>query len=161
MRRDPLDRHAPERNAVSFLASLFVHALIALFLFSVASSSSEQSPESFPGGMIVTISSRPVPSSAPAPATKAALPVPHARVVPSPRVVAARPRSAPPHPRVVHELSKFAPTAPPNPTPAPVSSSAPNPVPTQAVIAVSPAPLPEHVPTAAPATTVAVSVKAP
>lgn len=60
-----------------------------------------------------------------------------------------------------HELAKFAPTAPPNPTPAPVSSSAPNPVPTQAVIAVSPAPLPEQVPTAAPATTVAVSVKVP
>jgi hypothetical protein len=161
VKRDPLDRHAPERNAVSFLASLLVHALIAFFLFSVASSSSEQSPESFSGGMIVTISSRPVASSAPAPPATAAPPVPHAQVVPSPRVVAARPRSAPPHPPVRHELAKFAPTAPPNPTPAPVSSSAPNPIPTQAVIAVSPAPLPEQVPTAAPATTVAVSVKVP
>ncbi len=161
LRRDPLDRHRPERTAGSFLASALVHALIAMFLFSVATSSSQQSPESFEGGVIMTVSSQPVASSAPAPAVKVTQPVPHATVVPTPRVVAARPRSAPPHPRVVHELSKFAPTAPPNPTPAPQSSSAPNPIPTQAVIAVSPAPLPEQVPTAVPATSVAVTMKIP
>lgn len=160
LRRDPLDRHRPERTAVSFLASVLFHALLALFLFSVATSSSEQSPQSFPGGVIMTVSTRPVPSSAPVQLAKAAVPAPHAAVVPKPRV-AALPRSAPPHPPVVHELSHFAPTAPPNPTPAPQSSLAPNPIPTQAVIAVSPAPIPAEVPTSAPATAVAVSVRVP
>jgi hypothetical protein len=160
LKRDPLDRHRPERTAVSFLASVVAHALVALFLFSVATSSSQQSPESFPGGVIVTINSQPVPTSAPAPPVKVTQPIPHAPVIPKP-VAAARPRSAPPHPPVRHELAKFAPTAPPNPTPAPVSSSAPNPLPTQAVIAASPAPIPEHVPTAAPATTVAATIKVP
>ena len=160
LRRDPLDRRRPERTAASFLASLIVHALIALYLFSVATSSSEQAPESVQGAVIMTVSTRPVPSSAPVSVAKVSPPVPHAPIVPKP-VAAAQPRSAPPHPQVRHELSKFAPTAPPNPTPAPVSSLAPNPVPTQAVIAVSPAPIPEQVPTSAPATTVAVSIKAP
>ena len=160
LRRDPLDRHRPERTAVSFLASAVFHALLALFLFSVATSSSQQSPESSPGGVIMTVSTRAVPSSAPVRVAKAAVPAPHAAVVPKPHV-AALPRSAPPHPRVVHELSHFAPTAPPNPTPAPESSSAPNPVPTQAVIAVSPAPIPAEVPTSAPASTIAVSIRVP
>lgn len=146
LRRDPLDRRGPERTAVSFLASAIVHALIAMFLFSIATSSPEQSPESSTGGIIVTVSSRPVPTSAPASVAKAAAPAPHAI----------------PHPRVLHELAKFAPTAPPNPTPAPETSVAPNPLPTQAVIAVSPAPIPQAVPTSVPtAAVVAVSIKAP
>ena len=162
LRRDPLDRHRPERTAVSFLASVLVHALIALFLFSVATSSSEQAPESFPGGVVMTVTSQSVPSAAPAtPLPKVAAAVPHAPVVPKARAVT-QPRSAPPHPRVLHELSKFAPTAPPNPTPAPESSLAPNPVPTQAVIAVSPAPLPIAVPTSVPtAAVIAASIKVP
>lgn len=162
LRRDPLDRHRPERTAVSFLASALVHALIALFLFSVVTSSSEQSLESVPGGVIMTVSSRTVPSSAPAsPVPKVAAPAPHAPVQPKARAVA-QPRSAPPHPRVLHVLAKFAPTAPPNPTPAPEGSIAPNPVPTQAVIAVSPAPLPLTVPTSVPtAALLAASIRIP
>lgn len=161
LRRDPLDRHRPERTAVSFLASTLVHALIALLLFSVLTSSSEQAPESISGGVIMTVSSLPVPTSAPVSAAKVAVPVPHAPVVPKTRALT-QPRSAPPHPRVLHELSKFAPTAPPNPTPAPQSSLAPNPIPTQAVIAVSPAPLPAQVPTSVPtAAVIAASIRIP
>jgi hypothetical protein len=157
---DALDRHGPRRTAVSFLASLLIHALLAFFLFSVATSSSEQAPESIPGSVVMTVSTQPVPSSAPQNVPKVAAAVPHAPVVRKPRVQAL-PRSAPPHPRILHELSHFAPTAPPNPTPAPASSLAPNPIPTQAVIAASPAPIPAEVPTAAPLTTVALSIKVP
>lgn len=158
LKRDPLDRRRPERTAASFLASLVVHALIAIFVFSVATSSSEQAPESVSGGVIMTVSSNPVPTTAP---VNVAMPVPHATVVPKPQL-AAQPRSAPQHPPVLHELSKFAPTAPPNPTPAPVASLAPNPIPTQAVIAVSPAPLPLTVPTSVPtAAVVAATIRIP
>jgi hypothetical protein len=161
LKRDPLDRRGPERTAASFLVSLFFHTLAALLLFSIASSSSEQAPESVTGGVVVTISSQAVPTSVPTVAATVPPPVPHAPVLPKPRP-AARPASAPFHPRVVHELAKIAPTAPPNPTPAPVSSAAPAPVPTEAVIAVTPAPVAAAVPTSVPLTpTTAVAIKAP
>jgi hypothetical protein len=159
-KRDALDRRGPRRTAVSFLASLLVHALLAFFLFSVATSSSQQTPESVSGGLVMTVSMQPVPSSAPVSVPKVAAAMPHAQLVPKPRARAS-PRTAPPHPRVLHELSHFAPTSPPNPTPAPESSLGPNPVPTQAVIAASAAPIPAEVPTAAPVTTVAVALKVP
>ena len=143
------------------MASLLVHALAAYLLFSLATSSSEQTaPESFSGAVMVSVTRAVPKKSAPVSAAHAAVPIPHATVVPHPRA-AAQPRSAPPHPRVLHELAKFAPTAPPNPTPAPVSSSAPNPLPTQAQLAVTPAPLPASVPTTAPASVAAVSIRIP
>lgn len=161
MKRDPTDRRQPERLAGSFLASLILHAIAALLLISVATSSSEQSsPESFIGGAVVTVSSRAAIKSAPAPAKHAALPAPHA--VRAPRPQSAQRRSAPPHPRVLHELAKFAPTAPPNPTPVPIASAAPNPAPTQPQLTVTPAPLVAAVPVSVPTAAItAVSVKTP
>lgn len=108
----------------------------------------------------MTVSRTTPQKAAPVEAQRVAVPPPHAPVVPKP-TLAAQPRSAPPHPRVLHELAKNTPKGPPNPTPAPVSSAAPNPVPTQAEIAVTPAPIPAAVPTTLPATVVAVSIKAP
>lgn len=161
LRRDPQDKRAPERNVVSVLASLLMHAVAAYLLFSLATSSSEQAaPETTSGTVLVTVSQQAPQKPAPVNVPRAAVPVPHAPLVPSPQP-AAQPRSAPPHPRVLHELAKFAPTAPPNPTPAPVSSSLPNPVPTQAQIAVTAAPLPAAAPTSLPATIVAATIKAP
>lgn len=124
LKRDPLDRRRPERTAASFVASALVHALVAAFLFSLATSSS-QAPESLSGAVVITVTSQPVPARAPV-------------------LAASQPRkhSAPARPYVHHELAKFAPTAPPNPTPPP----------TAAPIEVSPAPLPVQVPTAAPVT---------
>lgn len=94
-------------------------------------------------------------SSRAAPTSRA---VSHARTAPrapSPRAPAV------PHLQVRHELSKFAPTAPPNPTPAPQSSLVPKPLPTQAIIAVSPAPLPAQVPTSVPVAAVAAAIRVP
>jgi hypothetical protein len=163
MIRDPHDRRRPERAAAGFVASVLIHALLALFLFSLPSSTSEESsPESFSGTTIVSVSQQQaVKKSAPVATQQTAPPVPHAPVVPRVRVAAAQPRAAQPHPRVLHELAKFAPTAPPNPTPAPVASAAPNPAPTQAVIAVSPAPIEPVVPTTAPANLIAAAVRVP
>lgn len=65
--------------------------------------------------------------------TVSAAPIPNApRVAPIQHAKAAQPATQP-HPPQRHELSKFAPTAPPEPTPLPIASVQPNPVPTQAV----------------------------
>ncbi len=134
---------------------------MAALLFSLATSSSEQSaPESTAGALIVGVTREQPQKTAPVPVPKLAAPVPHAPVLPNHRT-ATQPRSAAPHPPVRHELSKFAPTAPPNPTPAPVRSSEPNPVPTQPAIAVSPAAIEAVVPTSAPAQIVAAAIKVP
>ncbi|HZZ65230.1 MAG TPA: hypothetical protein VFE17_07025 [Candidatus Baltobacteraceae bacterium] len=156
--RDQSDTRRVQRNAVSFLASLLLHAIAAYLLFSLATSSSEQARlEAIPGNVVVTVTRQAPKVRTPAKPTPVTVPVPHAPVVPHPRA-AAQPRSAPPHPRVLHELAKTAPSAPPNPTPAPVSSSLPNPVPTQAQLSVTPAPIPAAVPTSAPAQILAAAV---
>jgi len=158
--RDDNDRRHPQRLTTSFVASLILHALTALLLFSLATSSSEQaSSESVQGAQIVTVTSQAAPKTVAVAVPHAAPPLPHAAV--APRVTAAQPRSAPPHPRVRHELSKFAPTAPPNPTPAPEASAVPNPQPTQPEIALSPLPIAAAVPTSVPARVVAATIRAP
>jgi hypothetical protein len=158
--RDDNDRRHPQRLTTSFVASLILHALLALLLFSIATSSSEQaSSESVQGAQIVTVTSQAVPKTVAVAVPHAAPPIPHART--APQQAAAQPRSAPPHPRVHHELSKFAPTAPPNPTPAPEASAAPNPQPTQPEIALTPLPIVAAVPTRVPARIIAATIHAP
>jgi hypothetical protein len=158
--RDDNDRRHPQRLTTSFVASLILHALFALLVFSVATSSSEQaSSESVQGAQIVMVTSQAVPKTVAVAVPHAAPPVPHART--APRQAATQPRSAPPHPLVHHELSKFAPTAPPNPTPAPEASAAPNPQPTQPEIALTPLPIVAAVPTSVPARVVAATIHAP
>jgi hypothetical protein len=158
--RDDNDRRHPQRLTTSFVASLILHALLAALLFSIATSSSEQaSSESVQGAQIVTVTSQAVPKTVAVAVPHAAPPIPHART--APQQVAAQPRSAPPHPPVHHELSKFAPTAPPNPTPAPEASAAPNPQPTQPEIALTPLPIVAAVPTSVPARIIAATIHAP
>ena len=112
------------------------------------------------GSQVVTLTSQVVPKTVAVAVPHAAPPIPHAPRT-APRQAAAQPRSAPPHPRVHHELSKFAPTAPPNPTPAPEASAAPNPQPTQPEIALTPLPIIAAVPTSVPARVVAATIHAP
>jgi hypothetical protein len=148
LKRDRIDRRRPERTFLSFVASLLLHALGA-------------PTETFMSGAIVTVTRQVQQTAAPAPAVTAQVPVPHAPVVPN-RPVAARPQSAAPHPRVLHELAKENPSAPPNPTAAPVSTAPPIPAVTQAPqIAVTSAPIAAAVPTSVPVAVNAVSVKAP
>ena len=158
MRRDPTDRRQPERVVASFIASLFFHVVLVVLLFAVATSSSEQvAPDLVQGSEIVQISTRAI---APASRTKpAAVLLPHA-----PHIGKAHSRpqpSAERHPRILHELSKIAPTAPPNPTPVPVASGAPNPSAAEHAVSSSPLPdiaaLPRSLPSV---TAIAVTVKA-
>lgn len=134
MRRENRDARRPERLLIAFVASVLVHTLLAILLFSVASRSSEQSSEPQLGGEIVTLSSptRTI-SRATTPKSAKALPhpvVPHAaRRAPAQN---ARPNGAP---RNRHELSKQSPTAPPNPPPLPVASPRPQTSPAQTTIA--------------------------
>lgn len=161
MRRDPIDQRRTRRLAGSYLASVILHALAALLLLSVATSSSEQfAPESVQGNQIVSVTTQTIARPIPAVVPKAAPPVPHAPVLASPR---ARPqRAAKSHPRILHELAKFAPTAPPNPTPAPVASSVPNPQPTQETVVPTALPFAPAAPTSVPtAAAVAVAIKVP
>ncbi len=147
------DRRRSERLTLAFLASLLVHALLAYFLFSLTIPASQQASESISGWQqIITVTSR-------------------SRLART-RVVKASSRTRtvlPPHPRVLHELAKYAPTAPPNPTPVPLPSAAPTSVPTTPVlpspvpVAAAPTALPA-VPSPAPATvppTIAPSPKPP
>ncbi len=158
--RDSQDRRRPERLTAGFVASLIFHALLAALLFSVATSSSqESSPESISGSTVVTVSREQPQRAVPAPAPTVAAPVPHTPVIA--KRSAGRPRVAAARPYQRHELSKFAPTAPPNPTPVPASTLAPNPIPTQAVLASSPAPFEPAAPTSAPAQVVAVAPRVP
>ncbi|HTZ55687.1 MAG TPA: hypothetical protein VMB20_11550 [Candidatus Acidoferrum sp.] len=132
LERDPRDPRRRERLAGSYLASLLLHALIALLVFTLASSSSQEgASESVSGGTVVTLEQRaPVVAVAPAPAQQAA-PVPNvpriAPVVHHPPLVQAERQPNPPQ---RHELSVFKPSAPPNPTPVPQASEQPNPQPT-------------------------------
>ncbi|MGH8163974.1 MAG: hypothetical protein ACREP1_06540, partial [Rhodanobacteraceae bacterium] len=145
MRRNEADPRRRERVAGSFLASLLLHALAALLLFSVATSSSEQAgSESVQGNEIVSVTTQRVARTAALKATQAVPPVPHAPQIAAPR--APQRVAAATHPRVLHELATFAPTAPPNPTPAPVASAVPNPQPTMAILSSSPVPIPPAAP---------------
>ncbi|MBV9271164.1 MAG: hypothetical protein JO165_08720 [Candidatus Eremiobacteraeota bacterium] len=156
MYTDPQDRYR-KRLASGFAGSLIFHALLALLLFTLSSSSSEQASENVNGGEIVSVTTRaPVVPTKPVHPTQAK-PVP---VVAVPRKSRPRP-VVQPHPRVLHELSKQAPTAPPNPTPQPQRTPVPQSQPTEAPIQATAAPImpqPTSVPTLAP---VSVAVKAP
>ncbi len=163
MQRDPRDRRYVERLAGSTLASLLLHVLLALLLFTVAISTAEEGAnENVAGGTLITLEQRaPVVAQAPSQPQHAA-PVPHAPIAPVVHhAPAAQPAHQPQPPRR-HELSKFAPTAPPNPTPLPQASLQPNVRPTEAVFE----PLPQQqlpaVPTAVPSVqAVAVAIKVP
>jgi hypothetical protein len=162
--RDPRDRRYPERLTASFFASLLIHALLALLLFSVlASSSQEGATESVQGGEVVTITrtSPIVVANQPA-SSHAAPPVPHAPVVaPLRHAPLAQPQSQR-LPVNRHELAKTAPTAPPNPRPIPQQTPQPNPQPTQNIFETQPhnalPAAPVNVPTVAP---IAVALKPP
>src|SRR5262249_51347448 len=104
-----------------------MHALLAVLLFSVVANTSEEgASESQIGGSIVTVEQRaPVVAQAPV-KTQQAAPVPHApRIAPVHHARAAQPAHQP-QPPARHELAKFAPTAPPNPTPLPQATPQPN-----------------------------------
>jgi hypothetical protein len=130
MQRDPIDRRYRERLGASYLVSIGLHAVLAAFLFSVASSASEEgASESITGATVVSVER----VAAVAPAPQPVVPVPHApTVAPIRHAPVAQPQQQP-FPPAHHELTKFAPTAPPNPTPVPQASVQPNPAPTQPV----------------------------
>jgi hypothetical protein len=163
-RRDPRDRRYPERLAGSFLTSLLIHLLLAVLLFSVLSSSSQEgATESVSGGEVVTIQRvSPIAVANQPAAVRAAPPVPHVPVVaPLRHAPLAQPQTQR-LPTNRHELARNAPTAPPNPRPIPQQSPQPNPQPTQNIFETNPSPempaAPVNVPTTAP---VAVAVKPP
>lgn len=163
-RRDPKDRRVLERLGIGYIASLLLHALLAILFFApMLTSSQEGSTENVQGSTMVTLERRaPAAAAQPSAAPKEAAPVPHAPVAP-------QVHHAQPHPPAKQqpsdrrpELSKFAPTAPPQATPQPLVTVAPAPQPTTAVIETNPkedqAAVPVSVPTAA---AVAVTVKVP
>ncbi|HLX26067.1 MAG TPA: hypothetical protein VKR05_03680 [Candidatus Cybelea sp.] len=163
-RRDPRDRRYPERLAGSFLISLVLHLLLALLLFSILSSSSQEgATESVAGGEVVTITrtSPIVVANQPA-ATHAVPPVPHVPVIAPVRHAPLAQPLTQRLPSNRHELAKVAPTAPPNPRPIPQQSPQPNPQPTQNIFETKPSPeipaAPVNVATVAP---LSVAVKAP
>jgi hypothetical protein len=162
--RDPRDRRYPERLTGSFLASLFIHALLAALLFSVLVSSSEQgASENVQGGEVITLSrTSPVVVANQPVSTQAVVPVPRVREIAPLRHAALTAPQAQRLPQNRHELAKSAPTAPPNPQPIPQTSPQPNPQPTQNVFEVHPSnevpAAPLSIPTVGP---VAVALKAP
>ncbi|HEX3670292.1 MAG TPA: hypothetical protein VHT92_01175 [Candidatus Cybelea sp.] len=163
-RRDPQDPRYRERLAGSFLASLFLHALLAALLFAVLTSSSEQgATESVQGGEVITLerTSPVVVANQPA-AVRAVIPVPHVNVI---APVRHAPLAQPQTQRLPvnrHELAKIVPNAPPNPRPVPQQTPQPNPQPTQNIFETQPRAeipaAPVSVPTVGPVT---VSVKPP
>ncbi len=163
-RRDPTDRRYPERLAGSTLASLVIHALLAILLFSlVANSALEGATESVSGATLVTIE-RQVPVVAQAPAvTHEAAPMPHA-----PRIAPVRhaPVAEPPRqkqPPQKPELSHIVPSAPPQASPLPQASIVPTALPTEKPLFEKlPQPALPAVPTSMPSVaTVAVTVTIP
>ena len=141
-----------------------MHALLAALLFSLLSSSTQEgASESVSGGTLVTLERRaPAVAAVAVPAQQAA-PVPNVpHVAPVLRhALLVQPKRQPLPPRP-HELSKFAPTAPPNPTPAPQASAQPNPQPTTPIYEPQPQNQLPAVPTAMPSVAMqAVAVKIP
>ncbi|MEO6836420.1 MAG: hypothetical protein ABI231_11010 [Candidatus Tumulicola sp.] len=162
--RDPRDRHYRERLAGSTLASVILHALIAMLLVSViVSASQEGATENVEGGSVVTLERRTPAVAAKSPAAaQAALSVAHVpRLAPVRHAALAQPQTQL-LPQNRHELAREAPTAPPNPRAIPQQRAQPNPAPTQNVYEVHPGSelpaAPVSVPTVAP---VAVAVKTP
>jgi hypothetical protein len=163
LRRDPRDRRYGERLAGSYLVSLLFHLLLAVLLFSIATTSSQEgASESSPGGSLVTLEQR-VPAVAvnPAPAQQAA-PEPHAPVIaPVRHATPTRPKTLPQPPRKP-ELAKIVPSAPPQATPLPQASAQPKTEPTTPVYDTVPQTALPAVPTSVPtAVAVAVAVKMP
>ncbi len=161
--RDPRDRTHPARLTLSTVLSLVLHVLLALLLFTVVSSSSQEGATgSIQGGEIVTVQQRAVAQAQPAPAPSVVPPVPHVPLVaplhhaPAPQTAAQR------QPQNHHELAQFKPKSAPNPLPVPQSTARPNPQPTVEVfepkpdtgIPAAPLTIPE-------ATVIAVAIKAP
>jgi len=156
-RRDRTDERLPRRLAIGYAISLVLHALIALFFFSVVTSSSQQSsPEAIEGAPALTVSHVQLSTRAKSSPVTKPVPAPHA-----PRVarlqglpIIAGHRPVPTH----RELAKNVPNAPPNPTPAPAAPLARNQeraqpalaTPTPAPIAAVPFSLPTAVPIIAP-----------
>lgn len=162
--RDPRDRKYPERLSLSYVVSCIIHVLLALLLFSIASSSSnEGASESTRGGEIVTLEHRAVVAAQPAPAPSTVPPIPHAPVIaPTPRHAPAPQTAAQRQPQNVHELAKIVPHASPNPKPVPQSSAQPNPQPTQQVFEPKPEQAVPAVPISVPtAQAIAVTIKVP
>jgi hypothetical protein len=162
--RDPKDRRYPERLAGSFLASLIFHALLALLVFSVLVSSSEEgATESVQGGEVVTVERTSPLAVTNQPATAHAVPpAPHVRVVaPLQHAPLAQPE-AQRQPVNRHELAVVAPTAPPNPRPVPQQTPQPNPQPTENIFETQPSnaipAAPVSIPTVGP---VSVAIKPP
>ena len=154
--RNPRDRHYRERLAGSTLASVLIHALLALLLVSIIASSSEEgATENVEGGSVVTLEriSPAVVANQPA-AARAELPMAHVpRIAPVRHAAMVQPQTQR-IPQNRHELAREAPTAPPNPRPLPQQSAQPNPQPTQNVYEVQPRTevpaAPVSVPTVAP-----------
>ena len=152
LKRDPLDPRRRERLTGSYLLSLILHAIMAALVFTLATSSSQEgASESVAGGTVVTLEQRaPVVAVAAVPAQQAA-PIPHvphvAPVVHHAPLVEAKTRPIPPQHQ---ELSTFAPSAPPNPTPLPQASLQPNVQPTTPVYEVNPSTGLPTVPTSVP-----------
>lgn len=160
--RDPRDRKYPERLSLSYVVSCIIHALLALLLFSIASSSSnEGASESIQGGEIVTVEHTAV-AAQPAPAPSTVPPVPHAPVIAPLRHAPAPQNAAQRQPQNVHELAKVVPNASPNPKPIPQSSTQPNPQPTQQVFEPKPQQAIPAVPLSVPTSqAIAVTIKVP
>src|SRR5665213_2082515 len=116
--RDPRDRHYPERLTASYILSLVLHALAALLMFSIASSSSQEgATQDVAGGEVVTFS-KIVTRAQPAVASPQP-PVPAApKIAPLRHAPAALPATQPLPPRP-RELSVIATNAPPLPKPLP------------------------------------------
>ncbi len=138
--RNPRDRRYPERLAGSTLASILIHALLALLLVSIIASSSEEgATENVEGGSIVTLERRSpaVIANQPA-AARVELPMAHVpRIAPVRHAALQQPQTQR-IPQNRHELAREAPTAPPNPRPLPQQSAQPNSQPTQNVYEVQP-----------------------
>jgi hypothetical protein len=138
--RDPRDPRYRERLAAGSVASIVLHALLALLLVSViASSSQEGATENIEGGTIVTVEQR-VPSVATnRKEVAAAVPVPPhvTRVAPLRHAPISQPQTQR-LPQNRHELSKQNPKAPPNPRPVPQQHVQPQPQPTENVFEVQP-----------------------
>jgi hypothetical protein len=154
--RDSRDPRYRERLAAGTIASIVLHALLALLLVSViASSSQEGATENVEGGTIVTVEQR-----VPAVATNrkevaAAVPVPPhvTRVAPLQHAPVSQPQTQR-LPQNRHELAKQSPKAPANPRPVPQQHIQPQPQPTENVYEVQPQP-------AVPAAPVAVETVGP
>lgn len=156
-RRDPKDKGREKRLAGSYILSLLIHAIAVVLFFSVTTSSSEQaSSDALMGGEIVSVSRQAILSRAPF-SQHVERSIPHAARIAPPQN---RPRAAAQRQtRMLHELAKTVPSAPPNGYPVPVAPESPIPQATQVPLA-TPNPELPAVPISVPkAVPVAVAIK--